>query len=85
MRHVALVTGLKHYLGPFDAYGELDVPDTRSTRKRTGCPSRTSTTRRKTSVRRGRRDGFTWSIHRAHTIIGYAVGNPMNMGNTLAV
>ena len=26
------------------------------------------------------RDGFTWSVHRAHTVIGYAVGNAMNMG-----
>ena len=31
------------------------------------------------------RDGFTWSIHRPHTIIGYALGNAMNMGVTLAV
>ncbi len=31
------------------------------------------------------RDGFTWSIHRPHTVIGYAVGNAMNMGTTLAV
>ena len=30
------------------------------------------------------RDGFTWSVHRAHTIIGYALGNAMNMGQTLA-
>ncbi len=26
--HVALVTGLKHYLGPFDAYGKGAVPMT---------------------------------------------------------
>jgi nucleoside-diphosphate-sugar epimerase len=31
------------------------------------------------------RDGYGWSIHRPHTIIGYAVGNAMNMGTTLAV
>lgn len=30
------------------------------------------------------RDGFGWSVHRPHTIIGYAVGNAMNMGVTLA-
>ena len=30
------------------------------------------------------RHGFTWSVHRPHTIIGYAVGNAMNMGVTLA-
>ena len=31
------------------------------------------------------RDGFTWSVHRPHTVIGKAVGNAMNMGTTLAV
>jgi nucleoside-diphosphate-sugar epimerase len=31
------------------------------------------------------RDGYGWSIHRPHTVIGYAVGNAMNMGTTLAV
>jgi hypothetical protein len=30
-------------------------------------------------------DGFNWSIHRPHTVIGKAVGNAMNMGTTLAV
>lgn len=30
------------------------------------------------------RDGFSWSVHRPHTIIGKAVGNAMNMGSTLA-
>jgi nucleoside-diphosphate-sugar epimerase len=31
------------------------------------------------------RDRFGWSVHRPHTIIGYALGNAMNMGVTLAV
>jgi nucleoside-diphosphate-sugar epimerase len=31
------------------------------------------------------RDGFSWSVHRPHTVIGMAVGNAMNMGATLAV
>ena len=32
-----------------------------------------------------KRDGFGWSVHRPHTIIGYALGNAMNMGVTLAI
>lgn len=28
VKHVALVTGLKHFLGPFEAYGKGDLPDT---------------------------------------------------------
>jgi nucleoside-diphosphate-sugar epimerase len=31
------------------------------------------------------RDGFSWSVHRPHTLIGWALGNAMNMGVTLAV
>ncbi|AHY49258.1 hypothetical protein BJS_07031 [Bradyrhizobium japonicum SEMIA 5079] len=27
-----------------------------------------------------KRDGFGWSVYRPHTIVGYAVGNAMNMG-----
>jgi nucleoside-diphosphate-sugar epimerase len=32
-----------------------------------------------------RRRGFTWSVHRSHTTIGYSLGTSMNMGVTLAV
>src|SRR4029453_6931297 len=32
----------------------------------------------------GERQGFSWSVHRTHTLIGYAVGNQMNMAATLA-
>lgn len=28
VEHVALMTGLKHYLGPFEAYGKSEMPDT---------------------------------------------------------
>lgn len=28
LKHVALMTGLKHYLGPFEAYGQGEMPDT---------------------------------------------------------
>ena len=85
VRHVALVTGLKHYLGPFEAYGKGEMPDT---------PFREDEPRLKVDnfyyaqedevFAAARQDGFTWSVHRAHTIVGYAVGNAMNMGVTLA-
>ncbi len=29
--------------------------------------------------------GFTWTVHRPHTMIGWALGNAMNMGVTLAL
>lgn len=86
VKHVALVTGLKHYLGPFDAYAQEGfLPET---------PVRTEHPRLAVDnfyyaqedelFAAAKRDGFTWSVHRAHTMIGLAVGNLMNMGSTLA-
>jgi len=86
LEHVALVTGLKHYLGPFEAYATGAVPDT---------PFRESQGRQDVDnfyyeqedrvFAAAKRQGFSWSVHRPHTIIGFAVGNAMNMGTTLAV
>ncbi|SEL64165.1 Nucleoside-diphosphate-sugar epimerase [Stigmatella aurantiaca] len=86
VRHVALVTGLKHYLGPFEAYGKGALPQT---------PFREEQGRLKVEnfyyaqedelFAAAARDGFGWSVHRPHTVIGKAVGNAMNMGTTLAV
>jgi nucleoside-diphosphate-sugar epimerase len=84
--HAALVTGLKHYLGPFEAYGTGAVPVT---------PFREEQGRQQVEnfyyeqedrlFDAASRFDFTWSVHRPHTVIGYALGNAMNMGVTLAV
>lgn len=86
LQHAGLVTGLKHYLGPFEAYAKGDVPDT---------PFREVQGRQQVDnfyyeqedrmFAAARQWGFGWSVHRPHTIIGLAVGNAMNMGTTLAV
>lgn len=86
LSHVALMTGLKHYLGPFEAYGQGSMPDT---------PFREEEPRLDVAnfyyaqedelFAAAAVQGFTWSVHRSHTVIGYAVGNAMNMGLTLAV
>lgn len=87
VQHVALVTGLKHYLGPFEAYAQSGtLPET---------PLRESQPRLKLDnfyyaqedevYAAAERDDFTWSVHRPHTVIGPAVGNAMNLGTTLAV
>jgi nucleoside-diphosphate-sugar epimerase len=85
LRHVVLVTGLKHYLGPFEAYGKKGNP----------TPFREDLPRLDVQnfyyeqedevFSAAEKHGFTWSVHRPHTIIGYALGNAMNMANTLAV
>ena len=86
VRHVALVTGLKHYLGPFEAYGSGKVPETpfRESQGRLDVPN-FYYAQEDAMFEAAARDDFTWSVHRAHTVIGKAVGNTMNMGTTLAV
>jgi nucleoside-diphosphate-sugar epimerase len=85
-RHVALVTGLKHYLGPFEAYGKGALPQTpfREDQPRLDIPN-FYYAQEDELFTAAERDGFGWSVHRPHTIIGKAVGNAMNMGTTLAV
>src|SRR6267154_857952 len=86
VRHVALVTGLKHYLGPFEAYGKGSLPATPFREEQPRLDLENFYYAQEDEVfAAAARDGFGWSIHRPHTIIGYAVGNAMNMGATLAV
>ena len=85
VRHVALVTGLKHYLGPFEAYGKGTLPATPFREEQPRLEIDNFYYAQEDEVfAAARRDGFGWSVHRPHTIIGYAIGNAMNMGTTLA-
>jgi nucleoside-diphosphate-sugar epimerase len=86
VKHVALVTGLKHYLGPFEAYGKGKLPATPFREDQPRLDIENFYYAQEDEVfAAAKRDGFGWSVHRPHTIIGYAVGNAMNMGVTLAV
>jgi nucleoside-diphosphate-sugar epimerase len=85
VRHVALTTGLKHYLGPFEAYAKVQ-PDTPFSEEQERLPYENFYyTQEDILFAAAQRDGFTWSVHRPHTLIGWALGNAMNMGVTLAV
>jgi nucleoside-diphosphate-sugar epimerase len=85
VRHVALVTGLKHYLGPFEAYAKAQ-PDTPFSEDQARLPYENFYyVQEDVLFAAAERDGFTWSVHRPHTLIGWALGNAMNMGVTLAV
>ncbi|UKB86195.1 SDR family oxidoreductase [Chryseobacterium sp. MEBOG06] len=87
VQHVALVTGLKHYLGPFEAYAKDGIlPETPVREEHPRLPLPNFYYAQEDEVyKASERDGFTWSIHRPHTVVGYAVGNLMNIGTTLAV
>jgi hypothetical protein len=82
LRHVALVTGLKHYLGPFEFYAKVK-PDTplREEMPRPPFPN-FFYAQEDELIAAARRRGFTWSVHRSHTTIGYSLGTSMNMGVT---
>ncbi|PSJ37372.1 SDR family oxidoreductase [Allosphingosinicella deserti] len=85
-RHVALVTGLKHYLGPFEAYGKGALPQTPFREEQGRLEIENFYYAQEDEVfAAAERDGFSWSVHRPHTVIGKAVGNAMNMGTTVAV
>src|SRR4051812_32412411 len=86
VRHVALVTGLKHYLGPFEAYGKGTLPQTPFREDQGRLDIENFYYAQEDEVyAAAKRDGFSWSIHRPHTVIGKAVGNAMNLGTTVAV
>ncbi|MBD8494007.1 SDR family oxidoreductase [Pseudomonas syringae] len=86
VQHVALVTGLKHYLGPFEAYGKGTLPQTPFRESQGRLDVENFYYAQEDEVfAAAEKDGFTWSVHRPHTVTGVAVGNAMNMATTLAV
>jgi nucleoside-diphosphate-sugar epimerase len=85
VRHVALVTGLKHYLGPFETYATTR-PETPFREDQARLPYENFYYVQEDILSEAaERCGFAWSVHRPHTMIGWALGNAMNMGVTLAV
>ena len=84
VRHAALVTGMKHYLGPFEAYARFK-PETPFREETPRLPVENFYYDQEDELfAAAGRQGFSWSVHRASTIIGHALGNAMNMGTTLA-
>ncbi len=85
VRHVALQTGLKHYLGPFDDYATAVMAETpfHEDEPRLPVPN-FYYTQEDELFAAAEKQGFTWSVHRSHTIFGYAIDNAMNMVLTLS-
>ncbi len=85
LQHAVLVTGLKHYLGPFEAYAAAPA-ETPFRESQDRLPFQNFYYEQEDILfAAAALHGFTWSVHRPHTMIGYALGNVMNMGVTLAV
>ena len=64
VKHVALVTGLKHYLGPFEAYGKGVLPQTPFREEQGRLDVENFYYAQEDEVfAAAKRDGFTWSVH----------------------
>lgn len=85
LQHVGLVTGMKHYVGPFEAQARI-IPVTpfREGQSRLDYPNFYYEVL-DVLIEESQRRGFTWNDHRPHTLIGYGLANQMNMGVTLAL
>ena len=83
IKHVALVTGLKHYMGPFEAYAKSKMV-TPFREEQPRLPYQNFYYDQEDELyAAAEKQGFNWSVHRPHTLIGYTVGNQMNMAATL--
>ncbi len=85
LEHVALVTGLTHYIGPFDAYGIQAAPTPYREEQPRLPLENFYYVQEDLLLDFARTRQVGWSVHRPHTVIGHAVGNAMNMGLTIAV
>jgi nucleoside-diphosphate-sugar epimerase len=85
LQHAALVTGTKHYLGPFESYGHTsaETPFRENAQRLPGLNF--YYTQEDVLFRAAAAGRFAWTVHRPHSIVGFAPGNAMNMGQTLAV
>jgi nucleoside-diphosphate-sugar epimerase len=84
LQFAALVTGTKCYLGPFESYGKTaaETPFRENAPRLPGLNfyyTQEDLLLHEATVR-----GLPWTVHRPHSIIGFALGNAMNMGQTLA-
>ncbi|MEQ1943846.1 SDR family oxidoreductase [Mesorhizobium sp. VNQ89] len=84
LKHVVLITGVKHYLGPFKDFGRY-LPDTPFLEETPRLPiPNFYYDQEDVLFAAAQRNGFTWSVHRPNAIVGFAVGALMNHGLTLA-
>jgi nucleoside-diphosphate-sugar epimerase len=86
VEHVSLLTGLKHYIGSPAQQGTIPPADTPFDERSPRLEVDNFYYAQEDAVfEAAEQQGFSWSVHRAHTIVGASVGNAMNMGLTLAV
>ena len=84
LKHFALVTGTRHYLGTFEAgQAEVETPFREDGRQLE--TSHFYYVWEKSLRQHAAAQGFTWTVHRPQPVIGFAVGNAMNTSSSIAV
>ena len=79
------MTGLKHYLGPFEAYAQNPAqPPFREAQGRLEYPN-FYYTQEDVLFAAAEQYGFTWTVHRPHTMIGLRLRQRHEHGVSLAV
>ena len=88
LEHMALVTGGKHYLGPFESFAAADlalIPTPFKERLPRLSTPNFYYNQEDVMFDRAAKRNFTWSVARPSIVIGYAPTNQMNLGAIIAV
>ncbi len=86
VRHVALLTGTKHYVGAFGDYDSAVMAETPFREDSPRLPKPNFYYAQEDELfKASEKLGFTWTVHRSHTMFGFAAENIMNMVLTISV
>ncbi|KAF4367213.1 hypothetical protein G4B88_026720 [Cannabis sativa] len=87
LSHICLQTGTKHYVGPFEALGtiELHEPPFTEDMPRLNVPNFYYTLEDILYKEVEKKEGLTWSVHRPNVIFGFSPHSLMNLIGSLCV
>ncbi|KAG6406639.1 hypothetical protein SASPL_134245 [Salvia splendens] len=87
LKHICLLTGRKHYVGPFERLWNTQAHDPPLTEDlpRLDCPNFYYTLEDILFEEVGKKAGLTWSVHRPGIIFGFSPYSMMNLVGTLSV
>ncbi|XP_062108999.1 3-oxo-Delta(4,5)-steroid 5-beta-reductase [Humulus lupulus] len=87
LSHICLQTGLKHYIGPFEAHGNIEFhePPFTEDMPRLKVPNFYYTLEDVLYEEVEKKESLSWSVHRPSVIFGFSPYSLMNLIGTLCV
>ncbi|XP_073027889.1 3-oxo-Delta(4,5)-steroid 5-beta-reductase-like [Primulina eburnea] len=87
LKHISLQTGTKHYLGPFESFGKIAIPDSPfdESLPRLDHINFYDTLEDILFAEVEKKEGLTWSVHRPGKIFGFSPYSLVNLVGTLCV